>query len=413
VLPFLVAYILVCVASLALTALNVRYGRREGHRVPPELAGVVDQEKLGRIAAYTTDRARFGIASAILRDVAVGVFLFGGVLGAYDRWVAGFVSSPIWSGTIFFVLLTLASAVLGIPFGLYSTFRIEARHGFNRTTPGLFFADWAKGTLLSLVFIGAFAALAFLIVDVMPGWYWLLVWGLYVAVTLLLTLVAPTLLEPLFFKMKPLEVEGLTAEVRALAEKAGVHVSRVLEVDASRRSSHSNAYFTGIGHVKRVVLFDTLLSQMTHREILAILAHELGHWKKRHVLVRTLVSYATAFVALYLASRLAPLDGLPGLVGLEQASFAARLTILGAIASVVTFPLTPLSSYWSRRHEWQADEFAVELQGESIHLANALRKLASENLANLHPHPLYAAYYYSHPPMAERIRRLVGGVPAT
>jgi STE24 endopeptidase len=238
------------------------------------------------------------------------------------------------------------------------------------------------------------------------------VWALVVVVSLILTYVSPYVIEPLFFKMKPLHVEGLEAEVRALAEKAGVRLSRVLEVDASRRSSHSNAYFTGIGHVKRVVLFDTLFGQMKHGEILAILAHELGHWRKHHVLLRTLFSFAVAFVALYLAFHLAPAAWLPSLVGLESASFPARLVILGTLASVVTFPFTPLSSYWSRRHEWQADAFAVELHQRPLDLANALKKLASENLSNLHPHPLYAAFYYSHPPMPERIRRLLGAAAA-
>jgi STE24 endopeptidase len=166
--------------------------------------------------------------------------------------------------------------------------------------------------------------------------------------------------------------------------------------------------------VKRVVLFDTLLGHMSHGEILAILAHELGHWRKHHVLVRTLWSFAFALGGLYLAFRLAKAPELPPLIGLADASFPARLVILGTVASLVTFPLTPLSSFWSRRHEWQADAFATELTHRPEDLASALTKLASENLSNLHPHPLYAAFYYSHPPMAERIHRLRGaGQPIT
>ena len=405
---FLVAFVAVALGSLFLKWMNLRHQKREGHEVPPELADVVDVERLARIADYTQDRGRFGIVSAIVRDVAVGIFLFGGLLGGYDRFVSSLGRSPVLSGTLFFVGLALVSAVLGIPFALYASFRIEARHGFNRMSPALFFADWAKSTALSVVFIAALAAGALYLVALLPGSWWLFVWALIVVVSVVLTVLTPYLIEPLFFKMKPLHVQGLEAEVRALAEKAGVHVSRVLEVDASRRSSHSNAYFTGIGPVKRVVLFDTLFGHMAEGEILAILAHELGHWKKHHVLLRSLFSYAVAFVALYLAFRLAPSATLPGLVGLETASLPARLLILGTLASVITFPLTPLSSYWSRRHEWQADAFAVALHPSPLDLANALKKLASENLSNLHPHPLYAAFYYSHPPMPERIRKLLG-----
>jgi STE24 endopeptidase len=407
-LPLLVGFVAVAAASLLLKWINLRHQEREGNVVPPELADVVDAERLRRIADYTRDRARFGIVTAVVRDIAMGIFLFGGLLGFYDGFIAGISTSKVLSGTLFFVGLSLASAVLGIPFALYASFRIEARHGFNRMSPALFWSDWAKGTALSLAFVAALAAAAFWIVGSMPGAWWLFVWALVVVVSLLLTYVSPYVIEPLFFKMKPLHVEGLEAEVRALAEKAGVHLSRVLEVDASRRSSHSNAYFTGIGHVKRVVLFDTLFGQMKHGEILAILAHELGHWRKHHVLLRTVFSFAVAFVALYLAFLLVPAVWLPSLVGLESASLPARLVILGTLASVVTFPFTPLSSYWSRRHEWQADEFAVELHRRPTDLANALKKLASENLSNLHPHPLYAAFYYSHPPMPERIRRLLG-----
>lgn len=403
----LLAFAGVSLAGLGLQWLNLRHHAREGTRVPPELTGAVDAERLRKIADYTRDRARFGMVSDLLRDVGLGVFLFGGLLGAYDAFVTGLGASSLARGVVFFVGLALGSAVLSVPFSLYSSFRVEARHGFNRMSPGLFFGDWVKGTLLSLVFVALLSAGALWLVRQAPVRWWLYVWALFVGVSVLLVFLAPYVIEPLFFRMKPLRVPGLEDEVRALAERAGVHVSRVLEVDASRRSSHSNAYFTGIGSVKRVVLFDTLLGHMTHREILAILAHELGHWRKHHVLIRTLWSFAVALGALYLAHRLVHAPQIPALVGLTDASFPARLVILGVVASLLTFPLTPLSSYWSRRHEWQADAFATELQRRPEDLASALKKLSSENLSNLHPHPLYAAFYYSHPPMAERIRRLL------
>jgi STE24 endopeptidase len=402
----LLAFVGVSVISLYLKWLNLRHHAREGRRVPPELAGVVDAERLLKIAEYTRDRSRFAMVSELVRDVGLGIFLFGGLLGAYDRFVTGLGASPLVSGVVFFVGLAIGSAVLSIPFSLYSSFRIEARHGFNRMSPGLFWSDWVKGILLSAMLVALLSAGALWLVGRAPERWWLYVWVLFVGVSVLLTFLTPYVIEPLFFRMQPLRVPGLEGEVRALAERAGVHVSRVLEVDASRRSSHSNAYFTGIGSVKRVVLFDTLLGQMSHGEILAILAHELGHFRKHHILVRTLWSFAVALGALYLAYRLAPAAEIPALVGLADASFPARLVILSVVASVVTFPLTPLSSYWSRRHEWQADAFATELQRRPEDLASALKKLASENLSNLHPHPLYATFYYSHPPMVERIRRL-------
>jgi STE24 endopeptidase len=177
-------------------------------------------------------------------------------------------------------------------------------------------------------------------------------------------------------------------------------------VDASRRSGHSNAYFTGLGRVKRVVLFDTLLTQMSHAQILAVLAHELGHWKKRHILIRMLVMLALLVGGAFVAHLLIPSALFPELVGAADLSFTARLVVMMVLASVVTFPLTPLFSAWSRRDEREADQFAVELHGAAGDLADALGKLGTENLSNLHPHPLYAAFYYSHPPLVERIGSL-------
>src|SRR4051812_44302310 len=190
-----------------------------------------------------------------------------------------------------------------------------------------------------------------------------------------MTVVSPHFIEPLFFRMQPPHVAGLRDGIRALTERAGVHVGRVLKVDASRRSTHSNAYFTGFGRQKRVVLFDTLLAQMSESQILAVLAHELGHWKKQHVLTRMIAMQVLLFLASYVAYVLAPSPALPALVGLHAASFPARIVILSAAASQVLFPLTPLFAAWSRHDEREADRFAVDLHGAPLDLAGALAKL--------------------------------------
>jgi STE24 endopeptidase len=218
--------------------------------------------------------------------------------------------------------------------------------------------------------------------------------------------ISPYLIEPLFFKFEPVKAEGLEDKIRALMERAGLKVSRVFQVDASRRSRHSNAYFTGIGRVKRIVLFDTLIERMTEDEILAVLAHEVGHWKKRHVLKRILLTEATAFCGLFAAFHLLSWDRLPGWVGLADASFYARVVIIGFLGSLVMFPLTPLFSFLSRKDEREADRFASDLTARPDAMASALVKLSLDNLSNLHPHPLYAKFYYSHPPVVERIRAL-------
>jgi STE24 endopeptidase len=231
------------------------------------------------------------------------------------------------------------------------------------------------------------------------------VWAFLLAFQLLVTLVAPKWIEPLFIKVKPLEDESLGVDIRAMAARASVRVDRIFQVDASRRSTHTNAYFSGFGPVKRVVLYDTLLDKLDHSEILGVLAHELGHWRLRHILKSLLMLQVVSLAACLAAHWLVEWKGLPGLFGLGSVSLFSRLTLtlyLGTLAS--TF-LTPAFSALSRRNERQADAFACKLADPSA-LASGLVKLARDNLANLHPHPLYVAVFASHPPTVDRIQRL-------
>jgi STE24 endopeptidase len=416
IIPFmkillLLIYLLTLAAGLWLRALNLRHLKRFGATVPPEFAGAVDPEVLRRTAAYTLAQSRLGLVESLFGAALTLVFLFGGLLPFYDRWIASLSGFFVFAGLIFFLGLQLAQALLDIPFSLYRNFVLETRFGFNVMSGRLWLTDLVKSTLLSLVLMGLLIAGALAIIQASPQRWWLWVWALVALVTLFLMYLSPYLIEPLFYKFEPVRDEELKARIESLTEKAGLKVSAVQQVDASRRSRHSNAYFTGIGRVKRIVLFDTLLAQMTHDEILAILAHEAGHWKKGHIRRRLIFAELLSLTAFCLAWWLLGWGGLPQLLGLEQASFFARVVILGFLGSLVTFPLTPFGSWFSRRHERQADRFAVELTGEPASLASALVKLSKENLANLHPHPLYAWFHYSHPPIVERVRALRRPVP--
>jgi STE24 endopeptidase len=402
----LLVYIAISGSRLLLSWMNLRHHERTGHVVPAELAAVVDAERLLRISAYTVERARFGLLHGAASSLLMGAFCFGGGLAWYDALINRLTGSFVGSGVAFGAGLLLAAALWEVPFQLYTDFRIEQRHGFNRQTAGLWWRDWLKSIAISLLLTSALAAGALWLVRAAPQTWWIWVAALISGVSLLLTFISPYVIEPLFHKLEPLDVEGLSEGIRAMTEKAGVHVGRVLKLDASRRSSHSNAYFTGLGRVKRVVLFDTLLAQMSHPQILAVLAHELGHWKKHHVLVRMLVMQVLLVAGVYLAFRVTQGSTLEHLVGLGSASFAARVLILMLVGSALTFPLSPLFAAWSRHDEREADRFAVDLQGDARDLADALAKLGAENLSNLHPHPLFAAFYYSHPPLAERIGAL-------
>jgi STE24 endopeptidase len=400
------SWLLVVLAGYGLRFLNLRHLKAVGRVVPPVFRGKVDPEALAKTAAYTLHKSRAGLVQSIFDNVLFLAFVFGGGLGIYDRWIASVVGTGPGAGAVFFLGLLWATTLLGIPFDLYDTFRIEGRYGFNTTTGRLWAADFLKSLAISGVLLGllAWGGLAF--VRWAPQTWWLWVWALFVAASVFLLFLSPYVIEPLFFKFGPVEKEGLEEKIRGLMESSGLAVGRVFQVDASRRSRHSNAYFTGIGKVKRVVLFDTLLEQMEASEILAVLAHEIGHWKGRHVLKRLCLTGLLALGALYLAFRLVQWGGLPGLAGLTTASLPAQTLVLWFMATVVGFFLTPLFSFLARRDEGEADGFACRATGDAAALASALVKLSLENLANLHPHPLYARFYYSHPPIVERVGSL-------
>ncbi|NTW60699.1 MAG: M48 family metallopeptidase [Nitrospirae bacterium] len=400
------AYLAVVGVGYTLKYLNLSHLREHGRTVPPEFEGVVDPVLLGKISDYTVENSRFGLLESVVDNLVLLAFLFLGLLGAYDQWVSSLSESFLLNGVLFVVILMLAQTVMGVPFSLYRNFRIENKYGFNTMTLKLWITDLLKGLAIGTVLSSVMVVAALWLVTWSPGWWWLWVWLFFLAFGVFMMYISPYVIEPLFFKFEPVMVEGLEARIRVLMEKAGLKVSRVFQVDASRRSRHSNAYFTGIGKVKRIVLFDTLLQQMTQDEVLAVLAHEVGHWKKRHVLKRIVLTEAMAFCGLAIAFRLVQGEWLPGLLGIPAASFFAKVVVLGFLASIVMFPLTPLFSYLSRRDERESDRYAADLTGDPGAMASALVKLSKENLSNLHPHPLYAAFYYTHPPVVERIRSL-------
>ncbi len=250
------------------------------------------------------ENSRVGYFESILGNILTILFLFAGLLGVYDRWILSLTGSLLWGGLLFSLIMLYAETIIDIPFSLYRNFKIENRYGFNTMTMRLWFNDLIKSISISTVLGSAVILSVLAIIQASPAWWWLWVWMFLLVFGIFVMYISPFVIEPLFFKFEPVKAEGLEEKVRVLMERAGLKVGRVFQVDASRRSRHSNAYFTGIGRVKRIVLFDTLLDQMTHEEILAVLAHEVGHWKKRHVLKRIVLTEAMAFCGLFLAFHL-------------------------------------------------------------------------------------------------------------
>ena len=404
----LTLYLLVLGCRLWLRYLNLQHLKAHAHEVPAGFEGIVDRQLLARTSAYTLATSRVGLVESLFSSLLLLLFLFGGWLPWYDDLILGVTTSFVGQGCLFVLGLLLAQTLIDMPFSLYRTFVIEERFQFNTSTPKLWITDLLKSFAVGMILLSLLTAGSLALVQASPNLWWLWVWGLFAVITLLLMYLSPVLIEPLFFKFQPLQDQALAERVKAVMKQAGLQVERVQQVDASRRSKHSNAYFTGIGRVKRIVLFDTLLEQMSDDEILGVLAHEAGHWKLGHIWKRLLSMELVSLLVCWLFWLVLSWEGLSGWFGLVELSFLGKVMLVGFLASLVSFPLTPISSLRSRRHEWQADQFACNLTGEPESLASALVKLCKENLSNLHPHPFYAWFYYSHPPVVERIARLTG-----
>ena len=387
--------------------INLQHLKLNGAKVPEGFEGAIDEEKLRTSTAYTFDSSRLGLWNSLFDNLLLILFLFGGLLVVYDRFIGGLSAAYMVSAVLFFLLLSLFQTLLGIPFDLYGTFVIEARYGFNTTTPRLWITDLIKSQAIGAVLLAFLVGVVFWLIRWSPQQWWLWVWGFMALFSLFMMFISPYVIEPLFNKYEQVTEEGLEDDIRVMMEKAGLKVGKVLQMDASRRSRHSNAYFTGIGKVKRIVLYDTLIRQMSHGEIVAVLAHEIGHWKKGHIWKRLLWAEVLALAGSWISFKLLVWPGLPGLLALPGGiSLPAKMVLLGFLASLALFPLTPFSAWRSRCHEREADRYAAGLTGRPQDLATALIKMSAENLSNLFPHPFYAAFYYSHPPTVERVRQL-------
>jgi STE24 endopeptidase len=405
-LLLLTAYLLLQFFSHGVTLLNLSHMRRSGVLIPAELSGFVDVETLHRAQTYETDKARFGIGASLFDTTVTVVFLFGGLMAWYDGWVRSFGLPFISEGLVFALLLSIAGECIDIPFSLYGTFRIEARHGFNTMTLRTWLLDFVKSLLISLVIMAFITAVALWLVQASPEHWWLWVWLFLLGFSLFVMYIAPYVIEPLFNKFEPVKDEVLAGEIIELCARAGIRASKVQQMDASKRSRHSNAYFTGIGRVKRIVLYDTLIAQMTHAEIVSVLAHEIGHWKKRHILKSLVLMQLFSFAGLYVAYQLVQGNALGQLFGMDVQTLMGKFVLLSFAVGIVMFPLKPLMLVWSRHNEREADRFSFELTGNSESMATSLIKLSKENLSNLYPHPLYVAMHYSHPPIVERVRTI-------
>jgi STE24 endopeptidase len=402
-------YITVVVAAtvleLWLAARQVAAVERHRGAVPAPFAASVTAQEHAKAADYTIAKARLARLT-ILVDAALALILTvgGGIAYIDGLWRATAWPQP-WLGLAVIGSVALVIQLVNLPFSIWRTFALEARFGFNRTTPALYLADLAKGMALAVLIGGPLVAATLLLMERAGRWWWAWAWALWLAVMFFMTWAWPAFIAPLFNKFSPLKDQSLRERIEALLTRCGFASKGVFVVDNSRRSSHGNAYFTGIGRHKRIVFFDTLLERLAAPEVEAVLAHELGHFRLKHVRQRLILSIGTSLAGLALLGWLAGQRGFYTALGVPQPSTHAALLLFMLVVPAFMFFVTPLSALWSRRHEFAADEFATRY-ADARELAGALVKLHRDNASTLTPDAVYAAFYYSHPPPLTRIARL-------
>jgi len=403
---FLAVFSLRSGTQLLLNRLNISYLRQKGDRVPEIFQDTIDQEKLKKISSYTVDADHFHMIATLANQGFFLAIMLSGFLPWLVRIIDPLGYGLIVDGLIFFAVLSILANLLRIPFSLYETFVIEDRYGFNTMTFRLWISDLFKGIAILAILGGLLLWLLLTLVIQGGRIWWIWAWMSVGAFELLMLWLFPVVIAPLFNKFEPIENRTLEHRISALIETVGLRAKGVFRMDAGKRSKHTNAYFTGIGRSKRIVLFDTLLTSHPEEEVLAILAHEAGHWKKKHLPKQIILLESLSFVVFYAVSKLLDWPLLYQTFGFQETIPYVGLFLIGAFLGPLGYFAQPLESAISRRFEREADDYAADLMKTADPMRNALKRIAADNLANLAPHPFCAWFYYSHPPLIERISRL-------
>lgn len=373
--------------------------------LPDEVKGIYDEDKYKKQQAYQRENQRFGLwSSGFSFTLTLAMFLFYG-FAFVDNLAWGFTSSAILAALFFFGVIMFASDILSIPFSVYSTFVIEEKYGFNKTTPKTFVFDTLKGWLIGALIGGGLLAIIILIYQKTQNMFWIYAWILVSAFSIFMAMFYSNLIVPLFNKQTPLEEGELRDSIKKFADKVGFKLDNIFVINGSKRSTKANAYFTGFGAKKRIVLYDTLINDMETEELVAVLAHEIGHYKKKHVIQGLLIGLIQTGIVLFIFSLLINNANLSQALGVEVPNFHIGLVAFGILYSPVSFVLGIFMNLLSRKNEYQADAFAAQNYNPDA-LASALKKLSVKNLSNLTPHKTYVFFHYSHPTLLQRLEHL-------
>ncbi|MBX3657536.1 MAG: M48 family metallopeptidase [Ramlibacter sp.] len=408
-LAFAIALLTGLLVKFWLASRQIRHVARHRDQVPADFSAAVTLQAHQKAADYTLVKARFGLLElAFGAAVLLGWTLLGG-LDLLNRALLSWLGGGMIQQLALLAAFALVGGLIDLPFTLYQTFVIEERFGFNKVTPRLWLADLAKSTVIGILIGLPIAALILWLMGAAGGLWWLWAWGAWMAFNLLLMMIYPTFIAPWFNQFKPLEDDTLKARVTALMQRCGFSAKGLFVMDGSKRSAHANAYFTGFGAAKRVVFYDTLLARLSPGEVDAVLAHELGHFKHRHILQRMVSLFAMSLAGFALLGWLSAQSWFYGGLGVRPnmagANDALALLLFLLAVPVFSFFISPLFAQMSRRHEFEADAYAVaQTRGED--LRSALLKLYEDNASTLTPDPVFVRFYYSHPPATERLARM-------
>lgn len=378
---------------------------RRSESLPDELRSIYDEEKYRKSIHYEKAGQRFSLVRASFSMLLVLAMLFLGGFAWVDQVAREISSENIVITLLFFGIIMLAADILHLPFDWYGTFVIEEKFGFNRSTPAIFLTDKMKSWFLGILIGGGLLALITWFYYQTTNWFWIYSLVIISAFMVFMNLFYSTLIVPLFNKQTPLEEGELRENIDAMSRHAGFRLTDIFVIDGSKRSTKANAYFAGLGKKKRIVLFDTLINDLSVNEIVAVLAHEIGHYKKKHIISGMIISLIITAITLYILSVMVSNPALSEALGSEQVSFHLGLIAFGILYSPISAIFSLLTNWLSRKNEFEADRFAAEHHSPG-HLGSALVKLSVKNLSNLQPHPVYVFVHYSHPPLLKRLEAL-------
>lgn len=404
-LLFLAMLLISTLMRLYLSQRQIKYVSQHRAQVPDSFAENISLEDHQKAADYTTTKVKFGRLPLFYEIALLLIWTLGGGLQWLDQNILALDLNPILTGISVILVFTFISSMLDLPFSIYSTFVIEEKFGFNRTTIKTFITDMLKGSLLGLAIGVPLLYVILWLMERAGEQWWLYTWLVISGFSLFMMWVYPTWIAPIFNKFEPLEKGETLNRITSLLERCGFNSNGIFVIDGSKRSSHGNAYFSGFGRNKRIVFFDTLLKMLSDDELEAVLAHELGHFKKKHIIKGILISFATTLIGLALLAWLMKAEWFYTSLGVSNASTYMALLLFTLILPVFTFVLQPLLSIFSRKNEFEADAFAAQ-QTDAKYLIQALVGLYRENASTLTPDPLYSAFYDSHPPAPVRIAHL-------